>query len=251
MTDDTTPRDDRPTDEGYAPGEVPEHEEPKGRGLLGTLRELTVVVAIALLLSFLVKTFVAQPFYIPSESMEHTLDVGDRIVVSKFTPQYSPLHRGDIIVFEQPESWGPPPPPSSNPVKRYLKQGLEFVGILPGGAEHVVKRLIGLPGDKVACVDGSVAVNGVKLDEKSYLAQGAMPCRDDFSITVPEGKVWVMGDNRDSSADSRWHDKKSGGELGSVDEDLITGQVVATAWPLSRIGTMDSHTSVFAKVPNP
>lgn len=236
-------------DEAYAPGAVPtEQDPPKKRRKGGALREAVVVAVIALALSFLVKTFVAQPFYIPSQSMENTLDVGDRIVVSKFTPQHSPLHRGDVIVFSQPASWGPPPPESSNAVKRWAKDALTFVGILPGGSQHLVKRLIGMPGDQVACSGQKLQVNGVTLDEP-YIKAGAKPCQTDFSITVPAGKVWVMGDNRDESYDSRGHDDGTG-QTGSVPESDITGQVVAVAWPISRFSSVDAHPATFAKVPN-
>ena len=236
-------------EEAYAPGAVPtEQDPPKKRRKGGALREAVVVAVIALALSFLVKTFVAQPFYIPSQSMENTLDVGDRIVVSKFTPQHSPLHRGDVIVFSQPASWGPPPPESSNAIKRWAKDALTFVGILPGGSQHLVKRLIGMPGDQVACSGQKLQVNGVTLAEP-YIKPGAKPCQTDFSITVPAGKVWVMGDNRDESYDSRGHDDGTG-QTGSVPESDITGQVVAVAWPISRFSSVDAHPATFAKVPN-
>ncbi|NHN54386.1 signal peptidase I [Calidifontibacter sp. DB0510] len=250
MTEEPTDSPAR-TDDGYAPGEVPSRSEGKRRPRRGggALREVIIIAVIALTISFLVKTFVAQPFSIPSESMENTLDIGDRIVVSKFTPQRSALNRGDVIVFEQPSSWGPVQQDSSNAVVRGAKSALEFVGILPGGGHHVVKRLIGLPGDNVACVSGKVTVNGAALNEP-YVAPGNRPCADNFSITVPAGRVWVMGDNRDHSYDSRGHDDGSG-RTGSVPENLITGQVVAIAWPISRIQSLPAYPQVFAKVPNP
>lgn len=235
-------------DDGFAPGEVPTEEPvPRKRGGMHALREFVVIAVIALSLSFLVKTFVAQPFYIPSQSMENALDVGDRIVVSKFTPQHSDLHRGDVIVFSQPATWGPPPAESSNAFKRVLKDALTFVGVLPGGSQHLVKRLIGLPGDEVSCSAQKLHVNGVALDEP-YVKPGAKACQSDFSVTVPAGKVWVMGDNRDASYDSRGHDDGSG-EKGSVPESDITGQVVAVAWPLNRIQSVDAHPATFEKVP--
>lgn len=235
--------------DAYAPGEVPSSQEEGSKKRRGSaIREFVVIAAIALTLSFLVKTFIAQPFYIPSQSMENTLDVGDRIVVSKFTPQHSDLHRGDVVVFSQPASWGPPPPPSSNPVKRVAKETLTFIGVLPGGAQHVVKRLIGLPGDRVECKQQKLSVNGATLNE-TYLKAGSVPCDRDFAITVPKGKIWVMGDNRNFSFDSRGHDDGTGAK-GSVPESDITGQVVAVAWPVSRFQSVDAHPEVFAKVPN-
>ena len=241
--------DDAKVDDSYAPGEVPEQQDAQHkRGKASVLKEAIVVAVIALTLSFLVKTFVAQPFYIPSQSMENTLDIGDRIVVSKFTPQHSDLHRGDVVVFSQPATWGPPPPESSNAVKRVVKDGLTFVGILPGGAQHLVKRLIGLPGDEVACSGQKMKVNGVTLSEP-YLKPGVKPCQTDFSVTVPKDRIWVMGDNRDSSYDSRGHDDGTGSR-GSVPESDITGQVVAVAWPLTRMQSVDAHPATFEKVPN-
>ncbi|HWC22639.1 MAG TPA: signal peptidase I [Flexivirga sp.] len=234
------------------PGAIPEDDDaPKGKSRWAFARELTVIVVIALVLSFLVKTFLAQPFYIPSASMESTLDIGDRIIVSKFTPQHSPLHRGDVIVFEDPKTWGSTPHHPSL-LKRIVQDSLVFVGVLPGGGDHVVKRIIGLPGDKVACCTktGKLTVNGVPITEP-YINKGSVPSSTPFSITVPKDKVWVMGDNRNDSADSRLHDGNSGGKLGSVPMSDITGQVVAIAWPISRIHSLKGYSNVFAKVPNP
>jgi signal peptidase I len=239
-------------DGALPPGAIPEDEKaPRSKSRWAFARELTVIVVIALVLSFLVKTFLAQPFYIPSESMESTLDVGDRIIVSKFTPQHSPLHRGDVVVFEDPKSWGSQPSHPSA-LKRIVKDSLVFVGVLPGGGDHVVKRLIGLPGDKVVCCtkSGKLTVNGVAITEP-YINKGSVPSSMPFSITVPKDKVWVMGDNRNDSADSRLHDGTSGGKLGSVPMSDITGQVVAIAWPISRIHSLKDYSKVFAKVPNP
>ncbi|WP_446664049.1 signal peptidase I [Flexivirga sp. B27] len=239
-------------DGALPPGAIPEDTElPKSKSRWAFARELTVIVVIALVLSFLVKTFLAQPFYIPSESMEATLDVGDRIIVSKFTPQHSPLHRGDVIVFEDPKSWGSQP---SHPslLKRVVKDSLVFVGVLPGGGDHVVKRIIGMPGDKVVCCtkSGKLTVNGVAITEP-YINRGSVPSTVPFSITVPKDKVWVMGDNRNDSADSRLHDGNSGGKLGSVPMSKITGQVVAIAWPIDRVGSLKDYSGVFDKVPDP
>lgn len=261
MTHQTQGESPDPTTEGAAtsqdrdalpPGAIPEDTRlPKGKSRWAFTRELVVIVAIALTLSFLVKTFLAQPFYIPSQSMESTLDVGDRIIVSKFTPQHSPLHRGDVIVFEDPKTWGSTPQHSST-LKRAVSDALVFVGVLPGGGEHVVKRIIGMPGDHVKCCtkDGKLTVNGVEITEP-YIDQGSVPSTIPFNITVPKDKVWVMGDNRNDSADSRMHDGNSDGKLGSVPMSDITGQVVAIAWPISRIHALKDYSSVFAKVPDP
>ncbi|UIJ34470.1 signal peptidase I [Allobranchiibius sp. GilTou73] len=242
--------DDRP-----APGEVPataEHPRPHHRWVF--LRELAIVVVIALALSFLVKTFLVQPFSIPSPSMENTLITGDRILVSKFTPQHSALHRGDVVVFSKPNTWGPDES-NPGPVKRIVKDALIGVGVLPGGPDHLVKRVIGLPGDHVVCCNSKdqITVNGYAITEK-YLPPGEKS--DDgpdarFDITVPAGKVWVLGDNRADSADSRVHNLDGKGVDGTVPISDITGQVVAIAWPISRIGGLPTYGSVFADVPKP
>ncbi|GGB19830.1 signal peptidase I [Flexivirga endophytica] len=239
-------------DGALPPGAIPEDSQPpRSKSRWAFARELTVIVVIALVLSFLVKTFLAQPFYIPSASMESTLDIGDRIIVSKFTPQHSPLHRGDIIVFEDPKSWGSQPSHPSA-LKRVVKDSLVFVGILPGGGDHVVKRIIGMPGDHVKCCTkgGKLTVNGVPITEP-YINKGSVPSTMPFNITVPKDKVWVMGDNRNDSADSRLHDGTSNGKLGSVPMADVTGQVVAIAWPISRIHALKDYSNVFAKVPDP
>lgn len=247
---------DAPPDEQLPPGAAPPVQTGRGQKSRGSfLRELVLIVVIALALSFLVKTFLVQPFSIPSESMENTLDVGDRILVSKLTPQHSALHRGDVIVFEAPPSWGEVGPESTG-VKAVLKDGLEWVGILPAGGHHVVKRLIGLPGDHVVCDDtcansgGPLKINGVAINESSYIRPGNAPSGQKFDITVPANSVWVMGDNRGDSWDSRGHDDGTG-KTGSVPMSDITGQVVGIAWPVNRIQSVDSHPEVFAKVPSP
>jgi len=246
--------DTRPSDPP-APGEAPARKTEAGKtSRRAFYREIATIVVIALALSFLVKTFLAQPYSIPSQSMENTLQPGDRIIVSKFTPQHSPLHRGDVIVFKRPTTWGPDPAPKPGPVHQAVSDGLVFLGVLPGGGEHLVKRLIGLPGDHITCCTrkGLLKVNGVPIHEKAYIKPGSEPSLQRFSITVPAGKVWVMGDNRGDSADSRVHGTGSTlGETGSVPMSDISGEVVAIAWPLSRIGSVPSHSKVFAKVPDP
>ncbi|TWP35565.1 signal peptidase I [Leekyejoonella antrihumi] len=247
-TDDTGPSDPP------GPGEAPAHKvAARKTSRRAFYREIATIVVIALALSFLVKTFLAQPYSIPSQSMENTLLPGDRIIVSKFTPQHSPLHRGDVIVFKRPTSWGPDPLPKPSALRQSISDALVFVGVLPGGGEHLVKRLIGLPGDRVKCCtkQGLLTVNGVAIHEP-YIKPGNAPSIQTFDITVPAGRVWVMGDNRGDSADSRVHGKgATWGATGSVPMSDISGEVVAIAWPLSRIGSVNSYPKVFAKVPEP
>jgi signal peptidase I len=201
-------------------------------------RELSIIVVAALALTLLLKIFVVQVYEIPSASMENTLLVGDRVLVNKLVYHFRGIHRGDIIVFSGAGSWGdlngnPIPPPSSNPVVRVWDDVLGGLG-LHSGTTYYIKRVIGLPGDHVACcTDGDVTVNGVKLDETSYLYPGAAPSTLRFSVTVPPGRLWVMGDNRDFSDDSRYHQTTSPGE-GTIPENEVAGRAFLIIWPLSQ-----------------
>ncbi|MEI2779188.1 MAG: signal peptidase I [Tetrasphaera sp.] len=218
----------------------------------GALREFVTVAAIAIVLSFLVKTFLVQPFFIPSESMENTLVRGDRVIVSKLTPSPIDLKRGDIVVFADPGDWlAPTEQTDRGAVLNAIRSGLTFVGLLPDSSEgHLIKRLIGLPGDQVSCCDskGRLEVNGKAIDEP-YIKLGEEPSDIEFDITVPAGKIWVMGDNRGHSSDSRLHDPSADGSDGSVPEDLVVGRAVATIWPLNRISWLSNYDATFADVP--
>ena len=174
-----------------AKDETPEGERRPGVGarIGGAVRELVIVLAMALTLSFVVKTFLLQAFYIPSESMEDTLLVGDRVVVSKLSPTPFDIQRGDVVVFQDPGGWLDIPPPVERAgVAGVLHDGLVFVGLLPAESEdHLIKRVIGLPGDRVTCcTEGqALSVNGVALSEP-YLKPGDVPSSLTFDITVPE-----------------------------------------------------------------
>ncbi len=219
---------------------------------MAALREFVTVAAIAIVLSFLVKTFLVQPFYIPSESMENTLVKGDRVIVSKLTPAPFAIKRGDVVVFADPGDWlGPPVSENHGAVGNAIRSALTFVGLLPNSSEgHLIKRVIGLPGDKVACCDtqGRLTVNGKSLTEP-YVKPGEDPSDLEFDITVPAGKLWVMGDNRGHSSDSRLHDPSGNGSEGSVDEDLVVGRAVATIWPFSRITWLSDYQGTFTGIP--
>jgi signal peptidase I len=214
------------------------------------VRETVIVVGTALVLSLLIKTFLVQAFYIPSESMEQTLLVGDRVLVTQLTPGPFDLERGDIVVFRDPGGWlGDTVEPRRSPVGEAVVSVLTFVGVLPQDAgEHLIKRLIGLPGDRVVCCDerGRVTVNGAPLDEP-YLAPGAVPSERTFDVVVPEGRLWVMGDNRQNSRDSRWHMDLEG--QGTVTEDLVVGRAFVTIWPLPRWSWLSDYPETFADVP--
>lgn len=233
-----------------AGGDAAVAEQPPRITFLRRLREYAMVIVIAVVLAFLVKSLLVQPFWIPSGSMEDTLIEGDRIIVNKLPGSSDHLERGDVVVFQDPDHWLGAQPSSTGPFGA-LKSGLQFVGLYPAGDNHLVKRIIGLPGDHVVCCDqqGRLTINGVSITEP-YLRPGEKPSVDRFNITVPPGRMWVMGDNRGHSFDSRGHDDGTG-KTGSVPESDVTGKVTAIVWPLSRFGTIDTHHSVFAKVPNP
>jgi signal peptidase I len=201
-------------------------------------REFVVVVVAALVLAVLLKTFVVQVFSIPSASMENTLLPGDRILVSKLVYHTRGIARGDIVVFSGQGSWGPDaPPPPGNPVIRFFDDVKDLVGFSAPGTDYV-KRVIGLPGDHVACcnANGQVTVNGVPLSEKSYLFPGDPPSQTPFHVIVPAGYLWVMGDNRSDSDDSRYHTDDPGG--GSVPESAVVGRAFVIIWPISQINDL-------------
>jgi signal peptidase I len=216
------------------------------------LRESVIVVGLALLLSLIVKTWLMQAFYIPSESMENTLLIGDRVIVNKLVPSPISLKRGDIIVFEDPDHWLPAPVPvQRSPLASALHSTFVFVGLLPSDeGNHLIKRVIGLPGDHVVCCNNNkqLTINGVALSEP-YLFPGDVPSQETFNITVPAGRVWVMGDHRSFSADSRPHDENSGGVKGSVPENLIVGRAITVVWPIEHWAWLSNPSATFAKVP--
>ncbi|MDE0573418.1 signal peptidase I [Demequina sp. B12] len=201
----------------------------------GYVREFLVIVLCALALSLLIKTFFFQSFWIPSASMDPTLQENDRILVTKWRPDPLDLRRGDIVVFKDPGGWLPAPDNGADDtaLEAFGKDVLTFTGLLPEDAgTHLVKRVVGLPGETVVCcdADGAITIDGEPLDE-TYLQDGVEPSLTTFEVTVPEGYLWVMGDNRPHSADSRSHMGQPGG--GAVPIDSVVGTAFATVWPLS------------------
>jgi signal peptidase I len=200
-------------------------------------RDLGVIVVAALVLTILLKAFVVQVFSIPSGSMENTLLPGDRILVSKVVYQFRSIARGDIVVFSGAGSWDPPTTPPSNWFARIGEDAENLVGIA-GPSTDYVKRVIGLPGDHVVCcnTNGQLTVNGVPLSESSYVYPGDAPSELRFNITVPAGRLWVMGDNRGDSDDSRYRTSDPGG--GTIPESAVVGRAFLIIWPLSRISDL-------------
>ena len=204
------------------------------------------------------KTFVIQAFYIPSGSMEDTLVKDDRVIVSKLTAGPFDLRRGDVVVFEDPADPFPwltgAATNGTSDVGGPLHDLLVFVGLLPEDAEnHLIKRVIGLPGDHVVSDGGTgpITVNGAPVEE-TYLKPGDPPSEGKpFDIVVPPDHVWVMGDHRSDSEDSRFHDPSGKGREGAVPIESITGRAIATVWPLDRTGWLSDHPEVFSAVPDP
>ena len=210
------------------------------------LRELPILVILALLVSILIKSFLVQFFYIPSGSMENTLQVQDRVAVNRVPFIGNDISRGDVIVFRDPAGWLPEASSySENRITSAIREGLVIVGVIPNPAkQYLVKRVIGVAGDKVVAKDQVLTINGKPTNEP-YIFAGNTSSDTDFNVTVPEGKVWVMGDHRGASGDSRVHQDDVNN--GMVPVEKITGRVVATIWPLSRIGFISSQDPLSSK----
>ncbi len=217
-------------------------ENTTGRKRRGSWRRLMIIVLAAIVLMLVVKAFVVQVYRIPSASMEDTLLTGDRVLVSKLVYHFRSIGRGDIVVFSGRGSWGgmsgaPDPAPPRNPFLRVVDDVLADAGIY-STQTYYIKRVIGLPGDHVACCrDGKMTVNGIPLDEKSYLFPGASPSTLQFSIVVPRGRLWVMGDDRAISDDSRGH-MTSAPEDGTIPESQVVGRAFLVIWPFSQFGDL-------------
>jgi len=197
-------------------------------------RELPILIAVALLLAVVIKTYAIQAFYIPSGSMENTLQINDRVLVNKIVYHIRDIHRGDIVVFNGDGSWDPGTIPVNGNIFQQFADGFASMFGFGHPGDILIKRVIGIPGDRVACCDaqGRVTVNGVPLNEQSYLYPGAAPSEMRFNIRVQPGRLWVMGDNRLYSDDSRDHQGDPGG--GTIPESAVIGRAFIIIWPPSR-----------------
>ncbi len=225
----------------------------KRRRRSSAAREVPVLIGVALLIALVLKTFLVQAFVIPSGSMEETIRIGDRVLVDKLTPWFGAHpHRGDVIVFRDPGHWldsepKPAPPPEG---LRQVDDVLTFIGLMPSADDKdLIKRVVAVGGDEVKCCDaqGRIMVNGKALDEP-YVAPGNPPSQIRFDVKVPPGRLWVMGDHRSDSADSRYHMNDPGG--GTVPENLVVGKAFVIAWPVSHWRRLQEP-GTFASVPEP
>ncbi|OKL46477.1 signal peptidase I [Boudabousia liubingyangii] len=216
------------------------------RSLPRQLFEYLFVILIAIGVMTGIRQFVVQRFYIPSGSMETTLMPGDYVLASKLTPAWVPIERGDIVVFADNDDWLGQPPESK---LAWWEKPLVWSGVRADLThQQLIKRVIGLPGDRVECCDqkGRLKINGVPIDEP-YVADGQEPSLKDFSVTVPAGRLWVMGDNRSHSADSREHMENQ--YQGTISIDSVLGKAFVVVWPYNRWAKLAEYRDVYSKVP--
>jgi len=224
----------------------------RNRGMKLFIRDIVLILVAAIVISVGIKAFLIRSFYIPSGSMQNTLQIDDRIIVNELVPNFVAIEHGDVVVFRDPGGW--------LPAYEQLPQNwfvtsidwlLSVVGLsAPDSNDHLIKRVIGLPGDKVVCCNtfGQMSINGVPLDEPYLeLPNGVTKVSGtDFSVTVPKDSLWVMGDNRYDSADSRYNTNKPG--KGFVPIDNVVGRAFLVSWPVDNWTWLDNYPTVFAGV---
>ncbi|GGE86461.1 signal peptidase I [Mycetocola zhadangensis] len=222
------------------------------KGALLFVRDVLVIFVVALLVSFLIKTFLVRSFFIPSSSMEQTLQIDDRILVNELVPDLVELQRGDVVVFRDPGGWLPPTAkPTQPPLVAAVDWVMSAVGLSASDSDdHLIKRVIGLPGDHVVCCNtlGQLTVNGVPLQEPYVTVPAGVTSvsKDAFDVTVPANSLWVMGDNRYNSKDSRYNREQPGN--GFVPVDNVVGRAFVISWPSARWEWLDNYPSVFAGI---
>jgi signal peptidase I len=229
------------SDRGAATGAAGDQPPRAKRGSF--LRELPFLLLVAFLLALLIKAFLVQAFYIPSGSMERTLLIGDRVLVNKVVYRIRDVHRGEVVVFKGPDTWAPEVVlPEGNGVQRALRGLARVIGVGPPGEKDFIKRVVGLPGDTVTCcTNGQVTVQApgqppVALNEPYLYDNNPPPERAFPPVTVPPGQLWVMGDHRGASADSRAH--AADRYQGTVAATDVIGRAFVRVWPLSRLAAL-------------
>ncbi|MEU6227410.1 signal peptidase I [Streptomyces sp. NPDC047042] len=226
----------------------------KARRRRSAVKEIPLLVGVAVLIALVLKTFLVQAFVIPSGSMENTIQIGDRVLVDKFTPWFgSEPQRGDVVVFKDPGGWlddEPAATKSADPVVvKQVKQALTFIGLLPSDNEKdLIKRVVAVGGDTVKCCDaqGRVTVNGMPLNETNYIHPGNKPSSFAFEVKVPAGRLFMMGDHRANSADSRYH--RTEGFGGTVSLNSVVGRAMVIAWPVGHMTRLEEP-DTFSTVP--
>ncbi|MFH8488925.1 signal peptidase I [Streptomyces longisporoflavus] len=250
------PTGSRPTSGPVLPGRAERRKlakKVKRRRRRSAIKEIPLLIGVALLIALVLKTFLVQAFVIPSGSMEQTIKVGDRVLVDKLTPWFGAKpERGDVIVFEDPGNWlkDERTEKKDDPVGvKQIKEGLSFIGLLPSDNERdLIKRVVGVGGDTVKCCDKNkkLTVNGVPLTEP-YINPGDEPSSFEFEVKVPEGRFFVMGDHRSDSADSRFHRTEK--FSGTVSEDSVVGRALVIAWPFDHWRKLEEP-DTYASVPD-
>ncbi|MET7360812.1 signal peptidase I [Streptomyces sp. NPDC005562] len=254
--DTSLPTGSRPTDGPVLPGRADRRKlarKVKRRRRRSAIKEVPLLIGVALLIALVLKTFLVQAFVIPSGSMEQTIRIGDRVLVDKLTPWFgSKPERGDVVVFKDPGNWleEEQGKKKHDPVVvKQIKEGLTQIGLLPSDSERdLIKRVVGVGGDTVKCCDknGKVTVNGVPLDEP-YIHPGDKPSAFAFEVKVPEGRLFMMGDHRSDSADSRFHRTEK--FHGTVSEDQVVGRAMVIAWPFGHWRKLEEP-KTYASVPD-